>query len=306
MFKWIFSHWKSVLIGLAALIAALTIILWFKPEPRPIINIPDPGIKIIQLPGKDKIVYKDVIKYINVEDREAVQSVMDENKKLKREIQQLTVSLAAATSTGSGSVLVIPNAQFPQKPTYTFKDWRLSFTADGEKAHYTLSQKFVVVSGVGKTKNNVPINTIRLFEVGAEGQRIPLQTVETTTIAVGPLSRHWYMKPSVQVGGVYSSVPISANPNPMTTTKMGWSGAIAMAWLKSGTTTATEDTRYAYLVPVVVMNAKETTIGMFPISINLGNLKHVPLLTNVWFSPYVGWNVKITKARAGVAITATF
>lgn len=305
MIKWILSHWKTALIGLAVLVAAVAIGWWLKPEPKPIIITPEPGTTVVQLPGKEQIVYKDVIKYIKVEDREAVQSVMAENAKLKTQIQQLTVSLAASTSTGSGTVLVIPNAQFPQKPTYTFKDWRLSFTSDGETAKYTLSQKFVVVSGVGKTPNNVPINRIRLFEVGADGQRVPLQTVETTTIAIGPQGRHWYMTPTLQVGAAYVPIPVSANPTLMTTSKFGWSGVVALSWLKSGTSTSTEDTRYAYLTPAVVINAKETTVGMFPLSVNIGNFRHVPL-TNVWLSPYVGWNVNMGKARAGMAITATF
>ena len=291
---------------LAALIVGIFFLGWYlRPPKPPIITQLDPIHTVIQLPGVETLTTKTIIKYVPVEDRAALEAVMAENKKLKAEIQQLSISLATATSTNTGPVVVTPNPVTPTKPTYAFNDWRLNFWSDGDRATYTLKQNYLIVNSVGKNKDNVPVNVVRLFEIDGKGERVPITTTSTQTIAVGPPGRHWYAKPTIQVGAAYLPTPTTTPAVATTPTQFGWSGTVAIPWLKRGTTKATEDTRYAILTPAVTVNAQEATVGGFPISVNLGNLKYVPL-TNLWVSPYIGFSPTTGTYRTGFAITATF
>jgi len=291
---------------LIAIVVGLFSLGWMLRPPQPPIITKLPGNNtVVRLPGIDKLTVKLIYKYVPVEDKAAIEAVMAENAKLKAEVQQLTLTVASSSSTNTGTITVEPNPTVPTKPTYTFDDWRLKFWSDGDRATYTLAQKFIIVNSVGKNKVNVPVNIVSLFEIDAQGARVPVPTTSTLTVAVGPPGRHWYVKPGIQVGIGYLPAPITSPAYDSTPTQFAWSGVVAVPWLKRGVTTATEDTRYAFLTPTVTANAQEATVGVLPVSVNLGNLKHVPL-TNLWASPYIGFAPTAGKYRAGFAVTATF
>ncbi len=275
---------------------------WHQPEPR-IIQL-DPITKTIEIPV-ERITTKVVKEYVRVEDRSAVEALLKENDALRVQVSQLTISLAAATSTGSGPVVTTPTTPpvtdtptLPPPPqTLRFKDWRLDFMSDGTTATYTLTQRFAIINTVGVNDDNVPVQQVRLFEIGPNDERNPIPVSETTTIAAIPPAARWYVKPTLQAGIEMTPTDVRTKPE--------LAGVIAISWWKRGAARAVESTRYALLSPAITLRKNTTTVGILPISLNIGTFPHVPL-TDVWVSPYIGLNLKTSQRRFGVAFTATF
>jgi hypothetical protein len=263
------------------------------PETTATISQPAPNVVTIEVPV-EVITERVVVEYIEIEDQTAALALLEQNDELKIRVEQLSVSLAEAQSSGTGvavTTVVPPTETAPAVATVTFKDWRLDFTAENNIANYTLTQKFSIVNSVGRDKDNVPTNLIRLYEIGPNDERVLIPTTETTTVAVTGNTPHFYTKLTVQ-GGV------------------GRAGGeqrifFATPWLKRGNTTATEDTRWAFLTPMVALSKEEQSVGIAPISFNLGSLARQPL-TNLWFSPYVGTTTGVTINQTGFVVSVTF
>lgn len=290
----------------------LVVIVYGIRKPPRIIQL-DPITTVIELPV-EKLTMKTVTEYVRTEDRAAVNQLLEDNAGLNSTVEQLTLSLAEATSRGSGPVTIttpvntetpttVEGPQLPQLPQLlTFKDWRLDFQSDGKIANYVLSQKFSILNTVGRNKDNTPVNIVRLFEIGEHGERLPIPTTETTTIAVMPEQPHFYRKIRLQAG-------VSVLPrweNIAGTTKHDTAFALAIPWLNRGITTAAENTRYTYLTPVTTFTSREYTIGVAPITFNLGTLKYSPV-TDVWVAPYLGLSPRENSTKKfGVILVTTF
>ena len=249
--------------------------------------------KIVEVPT---ITEKTVMKYIPVEDRKAVEALIAANKFLDTKIEQLTRALALSQSTGSGPVTVTVGESTGLSPAptlTTFKDWRLNFQSNGSTANYTLTQKFSILNSVGRNRQNVPVAVTRLFEVGPNGERVPIPITETISVALQQDQSHWYMSPSLQLG---MAAVIDGEA-----TQQGY--VVAVQWWKRGKIEAAESTRWAILTPVVLF--PDTTVGLLPVSLNLGTVLRSPL-RDVWVSPFIGQNLKTSSRRLGVAFTATF
>jgi hypothetical protein len=295
--------WVRVLLG-GAILVLLGIIVYGAQKP-PRVTYLDPITKVIEVPV-DKITTKVVKEYVRVEDRVAVNSLLKENKKLQSTVEQLTASLASSTSTGRGTTTIT----FPTDPAQpspfpsplevpmkvSFKDWRLNFESNGSDGRYTLTQRYSILNTVGRNKENVPVNLIRLFEIGERGERIPIPVTETTTIAVQPNQPHTYIKPQFQ-GGVAFFAGTENVSSPAVT--------VAIPWLHRGTVRAAEYTRYAFFTPMVTVSSEEKTVGAAPLSLNLGTLKYTPF-QDVWVSPYGGINPDTSTKRFALVFTTTF
>lgn len=309
-------RYRKPLFRLAAIVAliflAVAIVRGATKPPRTIQL--DPITKVIEVPV-EKITTKTVTQYVRVEDLAAAKQLLAENEKLHATVQQLTVSLAEATSKGQGdTVVTIPGAT-PEAPpqiievpvSVKFKDWRLDFQSVGSSGTYTLSQKFSILNTVARDENNIPVNVVRLFEIGEHGERLPISTIETTTISVQPDQMRFYLKPTLQAGLAILPSWITVT-TPTTTggeTQYPVSAVLGVPWWKRGTTRAVETTRYAYLTPVVTINDTEVVVGVLPISANLGTLKHVPF-TDLWVSPFAGVSSKNSTKKFGIVFTTTF
>lgn len=263
---------------------------------------PAPNVATLQVPVP--VVTEKVVKeYVRVEDRAALTALIEENRKLKVQVQELSVTVAEYRSAGTGTATVTPATPAPVEPEPVhaeFKDWRLTFTLNGTDANYTLTQKFVILNTVGKNKKNVPTQLIRLYEVGPDEQRTPIPTVETTTIAATENLPHTFSHITVQAG-------LGATFSTTGTTSSTRAGVVAVTWLQRGRSIATADTRWSYLAPAVALTNTEKIIGIVPIAFNLGSIPKQPF-TNVWISPFVGTtDIAIPRVtRFGIFGTATF
>lgn len=290
------------IVAAVVLIALLAFIYYGSTKPPRITQL-DPITKVVEVPV-DKITTKVVKEYVRVEDRAAVNSLLQENKKLHSTVNQLTTSLAKTTSTGQGTTTIsFPSDStqpivFPtviERPvSVSFKDWRLNFQSDGARGQYTLTQRYSIVNTVGRTENNVPVNLVRLFEIGEHDERIPIPVVETTTIATQPDQPHFYVKPQLQGG-------VALFPDNPTT----YAFTVALPWLQRGTIRAAEYTRYAYLTPAVTFTSAEQTVGVAPLSVNIGTFKYMPF-RDVWVAPYGGMNITTSTKRFALVFTTTF
>lgn len=272
--------------------------------PSVVIEKPVPQVTTIEVP---KITEKIVTQYIPVEDRKRVIALLNENKQLKLNIQQLSVSLAEAQSSGRGTAVVDapPCPSLPDAPPVrvSFADYRLSFQSVGDQASYTLTQKFSIVNSVSKTAKGTDVNLIRLYEIGPGATRTLIPTTETTTLTVTP-SSHWYRFASIHAGVVVAPISTSKQNTTSYTTQKG--GAMAITWLKYGSTRATQDTRYAALSPSVIWLPNETSIGVLPVSLNLGTLPRQPF-TNLWVSPFLGTQgTTLSLKRFGIVFSSSF
>jgi hypothetical protein len=278
----------------ALLVLAFAVGYLQRPAPADEITIstPAPHVTTIQVPVP-VITEKVVTKYIRVEDQAAANALLAENDKLKVKVDQLSVSLAEAQSKGQGestTTITPPTDTTPQEVRVTFKDWRLDFLSVNNTVNYTLTQKFSIVNTVGRDKHNVPTNLVRLYEIGATGERVPIPVTETTTVAATANLPHTYVKLTVQGGVGYAG---------------GQRVLLLTPWLKRGRTTATEDTRWAFLTPAVSLSNDEQAMGIAPVSFNIGSLPRQPL-TNLWVSPFVGTTNGTGINQTGVVISVTF
>jgi hypothetical protein len=266
--------------------------------PLPVISTPAPNVTTIQVPVP-VITEKIVTQYIQrPEDKTTIAALMRENESLKVRVDQLSISVARYESQGGGPVEPSTPTVVERQIPVTFKDWRLSFTSDGTTANYTLRQTFSIVNTVGKNAKGVPTNLIRLYEVGERGQRIPIPTTETTTLAATPNLPKWTVAPRLQ-GGIAATIGTATRTQRTTT------GMLAVSFLRHGTSRASEDTRWALLTPAATFSGTERSVGVLPFSFNVGSVHGQPF-TNLWVSPYIGTTRKSTINRVGIALTATF
>ena len=294
------------------------------------IDHPAPNVTTIQVPVGQLTpsVIDDYVAPVYVD---IANDLLAENEGLKVLVEELSVSLAAATSGGRGDVVVTPIETPPSgtllgyipvgtlapiatpmwAPVNTFveappiqsrvafNDFRLNFLAEGTEAEYTLSQKFLILNTTGRNENNVPTNLIRLFEIGPGETRTPIPVTETTTIAAAATPAHWYVKLGVQ-GGMGHVVGTTSGESSL-------SIFVGMPWLKRGNNRSTEKTRWAIATPVVAHDYTETSFGVLPVSLNLGTImseKHP--LTNIWISPYIGTTTGTSINRIGGLLSVTF
>ena len=284
------------------------------------IDHPAPNVTTIQVPV-GRLTPEAVDDYVEPVYMDLANDLLAENEGLKVLVEELSVSLATATSEGRGDVVVTPletplsspifhlgytppadtlvEAPPPIRSRVAFNDFRLNFLAEGTEAEYTLSQKFLILNTTGRNENNVPTNLIRLFEIGPGETRTSIPVTETTTIVAAATPAHWYVKIGVQ-GGMGHVVGTTGGESSLT-------AFIGMPWLKRGTNRSTERTRWAIATPVVTYDYTETSFGMLPVSLNLGTImseKHP--LTNVWISPYIGTTTGTSINRVGGLLTVTF
>lgn len=267
---------------------------WWRPEPTPVVSILTPTVKTVEIPV-ETLVTKTVTKYVPVEDRAMVDALLAENMQLRADVSRLTVAYASSTSTGT--VTQVRTNDTTASPTafpLRYTDWRLSLTlTDATTAQYTLTQKFAVAVSSGVTEKNVPISLASLYEIGPGPMRTAIPITETTYFVAAKPNTRWYRHLTLQ-GGV-----LSENTRVV--------GVLALPWLKRGHTTAPADTRWAVLTPAVTLNTPTRSLGVFPVSVNLGTFPGVrTLLTNVWISPYLGTTNIRSFTQRGVAITVTF
>ena len=287
------------------------------------IDHPAPNVTTIQVPV-GRLTPEAVEDYVEPVHTDLANDLLAENEGLKVLVEELSVSLATATSEGRGDVVVTPletplsspifhlgntppadtpvEAPPPIRSRVAFNDFRLNFLAEGTEAEYTLSQKFLILNTTGRNENNVPTNLIRLFEIGPGETRTSIPVTETTTIAATATPAHWYVKIGVQ-GGMGHVMGTTGGESSLT-------AFIGMPWLKRGNNRSTENTRWALATPVVQIPQSRSygaSFGMLPVSVNLGTImsgKHP--LTNIWVSPYIGTTTGTTVNRVGGILSVTF
>lgn len=312
------SKYRARVLRLIAIIGLIFLVLFIARKlhkPAEIVQV-DPVTKIIFVP-KEVIKYRDVVKYIPIKDRGVAKDALDAAKNKGVIVDQLGVTHATSDSVGEGTITIttLPlNASTPLAfSPFTFTDnWRLSMTSDGivdpktntVSGTYTLRQKFVITNTIGQDENNLLTNDIKLFELDKEGKELPINTTSSYTIATKKLDTRpkpkLYVKPTLQ-GGV-AVLPDSAQISPNTTTS---AFSVSIPWWKRGTARAVETTRYAYLTPTATVNNGEVTVGVSPISFNLGTVKHLPI-TDLWSSPYIGVSLKNNQKKFGIVFGTTF
>jgi hypothetical protein len=252
----------------------------------------------------EKLTTKTIVQY--VQDDKEVARLMAENARLKVQVAALNETLATYTAHGTGQVAQVPTETLPpvlrpsEAPTvFQFKDWRLHFTTDGQDARYTLTQKFEVLSTLGKNDKGTPVSLVKLFEIGPDGQRLPIVDTQTTTVVATGKGAGWHFSPTLQAG-----VGFTADKSKSRAT----GGVLGVQWLKRGTSKAAEDSTWSALTPVVFLSGDSKTreIGILPFSYNAGQIKFVPF-KDVWLSPYIGFNPSTRVfGHAGITVTASF
>jgi len=269
----------------------------FYPSDLPAIYELTPKVKTVEI--RVPVLTERVLReYIRVEDREAVDALMDENSRLKVRVNQLSIALAQATSSGGG----IPKWTFSSSTacdaTVRFKDYRLTFESTADRASYTLSQRFSLLHTTGKNSRGITTNLFQLYELGPDNQRQLIPITESTTFVTSPTPEGWYVKPTFQAGW-----GIQYQFSDRTKQRVA---VFALPWLKHGKTRSTEDTRWSFLTPALIAGTdSQPSFGVLPVSFNLGTIPRTPF-TNVWLSPYLGTTDRQTLSRGGVFVSVTF
>jgi DNA-binding transcriptional regulator of glucitol operon len=271
--------------------------LWkhFNPDMRTIQTTPQVTTVYVDKPVlTDRIVEKIVS---DPKDKAIIKSLMAENAKLSVRVTALSQTIAETQSHGGGILTTTPPVEAtltaPAVPASVhFKDWRLDFRANGDKAAYDLTQKFEVLATTGRDKDGKNISLVKLFELGANGERLPAASLTTTAIFADDTKPHWIIHPAIQAG-----LAITNNER---------GAVVGVQWLKRGRTKAAEDSTLALLTPVAFVSQNVKEVGVLPLSVNLGLIKYMPL-KDFWVSPYVGADlIKRTPSRVGLTLTATF
>lgn len=274
----------------------------------PVIQTPAPGVTTITLPQSR--LTKDIIEtYFDPQFQKPLNDLLKENKELKAKVTQLSATVAWYQSNGGGTVVfnIDPTsptapAVTPVLPRFTFKDWRLSLVGENNRISYELKQQFVIVHSLAYNRDKVATNLFELYEVGPNNELFPAVKKETRTVVTTAPSEGWYVKPTLQGG--WMGLTQLANAPTASVTNTG-AGVLAGQWLKRGKTRMTEDTRWAFLTPSVAITPTEVSVGVLPVSFNVGTLRHQPF-TNLWVSPFLGTTNGTTINRVGGVISVTF
>jgi hypothetical protein len=253
---------------------------------------------------KASIDTKTAIQYVtDPKDKAIIDQLLAENKQLKVLVTSLTSSVATYQAHGGGAVEPQP---IPESSTVAavepqplhFKDFRLDFRSDGRQASYDLTQKFEILTTTGRKPDGNGFSDVKLYEIGKDGERLPVTDTQTTAVFAAPNAPRWFVSPAIHAG--------LAVGHPDTVTDQA-GVIVGVQWLKRGSTKAAGDTKLALLTPVVFLSNNTKEIGILPVSWNIGQLKHSPF-QNLWVSPYLGTDTvtqpKLT--RIGFALTATF
>lgn len=282
----------AVLLAFIALVAVgRAIYRWWSPATTIVTQL-TPIIKTIEVPV-DKIVTRTVRTYVRTEDQTMINTLLAQNESLRAEVNRLTIAYASSTSTGVASQVEssTPTSTAPASENpfpFQYRDWRLAATVTSrESLSYTLSQRFALAVTSGVTDKNVPVSTAVLYEIGPNETRTPLTITDTQFIVAGQPKRHWYRDMSLQ-GGLAKTSPT-------------WEGVVALQWLKRGSHKSAEHSQWAVLTPAVSFTRTTTTVGVLPVSANLGQIPGVQsVVKDVWISPM------LTRTSRGIAVTVTF
>lgn len=278
-----------------------------------------PGVTNLQVDSRE--ITPSVIEQI-VQDpaqQAEMKRLLEENKKLKLQVTQLSATVAKLTSTGGGKVVTVPRdsvpeplrldppidlsddtPSLPESGLYEFKDWRLHFVTDGSTAKYELNQKFEVLSTTGRNKDGQPMSLVHVYELGPNEERTQLKT-DTLNIFADETKPHWmFGHPNLQGGGAV----VVDSPK-----KLSKGFVVSTQWIRKGRTKAAEDSSIALLSPVVFVSDTTKELGVFPVSVNVGQIPHTPF-NDMWVSPYVGVfsGAKPTRSTLnfGIGLTTTF
>jgi hypothetical protein len=265
---------------------------WQKPPDPVVRTVVD--TKYVEVP-KEKIVYKDVVKY--VKDTVEVKKLTDEIRAQKGQIASLTETIASykpVTVAGPTEFVQVPGA-----PEAHFKDWRLTFDAVGPKTTYALDQKFESLVAVGKDKSGAPQVTTKIFEVGPGETRTELTDKSVTHVVAVPNTKGWYFGGSIQAGFSYSydtgkKAPVAG-------------GVVGLKWLQRGYSKAAEDGIWSVLTPAAFITSDGLEPAVLPVSVNLGRIPKQPF-KDLWVSPVLAFGKapNISPTRLGFSLTATF
>lgn len=301
---------KNKIIGsvIIALLITLGIYgLWYKNYPTTTVTNPIENVRVVTV-DRPVLTTKVIDKLVTDPKQQAlINAQVKQLNDLKYQVTNLTNTIAtlhesggvgtnngtiSETSTSKPNPVVeetkaIGEISITTERSYEFKDFQLNvkYDATGSTFVYDLNQSFVVTTITGKSKDGTKLTTVSLNQSTPTGLRqIPATTIEVNTNESAP---RWSVGLRVNGGlGVYS-----ANH---------YGGVIGLQWLTFGSSTAAEDTRFALFTPAVGFTKNNGTVGIIPININLGRIKHNPL-KNTWIGP----SVDIDK-RVGLAISASF
>jgi hypothetical protein len=261
----------------------------------------------VTVPGP--VTTKTVDKLVYITDKTEANKLLALNKQLGAQVELLTETLGTLTAKGSGPVTVTPPPADKPKgdTTYAFKDFRLDFNLLSHPtnpptydANYNLHQKFEIESTFGRQKDGTPMTISKLFEVGPGDKKTEIPTTSTAVHADLTVPA-WRTGLSIQ-GGLYvgrSAIDFQSTATGVTSK----GGLVGVQWLKKGKTFAAEDSTLSLLTPVAAFNGSTIDIGLFPGSINLGQIPHQPL-KDLWLSPYIGTGTQ--HKVVGFSLTSTF
>lgn len=240
-------------------------------------------------------------------DKAVIAELLAQLANAKTNATAVVVTSAAETAKGSGRLVVsgpppevaVPGATTPTTATAPtpiavhYMDWRLTFDGDlttGE-AHYALAQTFETVVAMGRQADGKGVAVAQLYELDAQGQRVPVPTTQTVGVFADETVPHWMRALAIQGGGGATRASDGG---------FGKDAVVVLQWLKHGRTADASGVTYAVLSPALVIGPGVTDIGVLPVSVNLGRLPHQPF-SNLWLSPFVA-----KSQRLGLFVTATF
>lgn len=288
---------------LAAILIAAAVVFFWPSKPDVIVTPTTEKTTTVQVEAPT-IVTRDVIKY--VEDDANVKRLLDENKKLKIQVTQLSETIARHVSTGGGKGVTVPTNTLPPDvqpggtTSFNFSDYRLNFAANLETndVRYKLTQRFEVLSTSGRNKQGVPVSLVKLYEIGPGDTRTEIADTKTVSIFADDTRPKWHVSPTLIAGFAYTADVATGTKSP--------GGVVGARWLTRGRTKSAEDSTWSLVTPVALLSEAKKEFGILPVSVNLGRVKYQPF-KDLWVSPYVGIDVAGRKAsRFGLAVTASF
>lgn len=291
---------KAGLIGILALGIGMWVTRTYFPATHEVQLTPDTKVVTVEVPVlTDRIVNK-IIK--DPADQKLIAKLMKENSDLKAKVIGVSVTTATNEVTGGtkeGGTITVPEAEAIPPATVNgcpsvddaclkvklFKDYQLTASYNSEFFSYILNQKFKVVSTTGRNQDGGQFTLVDVYQRTPNGDvKLDAQTQE---VVANELVNRLFISPRVNIGvGRLSDTSV---------------GAVAgLQWLKYGRSKAPEDIRFGFATPSIFIKNGGYELGILPISYNVGSIRHMPLITNVWISPF------LSQTKFGFVVGAQF
>jgi len=181
--------------------------------------------------------------------------------------------------------------------TYSYKDFRINIDGDAIQStlSYKLHQRFRAVMVESKVPGGAINHYAELYEMGEKGEDLAKLKLEKFDVVkseeLKASMKWWNPKLDLMLGA-------GVNPDP----SFIWTGDVGITFSSYGKTE--DDISWRFFRIAAGITNTGISMSFSPVQYNVG--KNLPLVSNLWLTPYAGFDFYVMKPHFGLGISVVF